>query len=383
MASDFLITAAFDGGNIEVVDASDASNIQLKIRKDGRADFMQWFYFRLLGARDQDCRLRILNAHEATYKDGYVDYRAAASYDRQHWFRVPNTTFDGTELVIRHRVAHDRVDYAYFAPYAMERHDDLIARALKDDRVRLESLGVTLDGQSIDYLQVGAAESGKPNFWWIARQHPGETMAEHWMEGFMERLLDDADPVAKSLVDRAVFHVVPNMNPDGSRRGHLRTNAAGTNLNRAWNAPSLKESPEVLGVRKRMEETGVDFFLDVHGDEGLPYNFIAGARSIPSVTERQVALLERFQSELATRSPDFQTEHGYPVPPPGKSNLAMATPWVAERFGCLSMTLEQPFKDTANHPMPDEGWSPRRARRFGAAVLDVVHVMYRDLRAEK
>lgn len=47
---------------------------------------------------------------------------------------------------------------------------------------------------------------------------------------------------------------VPNMNPDGSWRGHLRTNAAGANLNREWAAPSAQRSPEVLLVRTKMDQ---------------------------------------------------------------------------------------------------------------------------------
>src|SRR5690606_23531050 len=107
--------------------------------------------------------------------------------------------------------------------------------------------------------------------WVIGRQHPGETMAEWLIEGMLERLLDRNDPVARTLLEKASFHVVPNMNPDGSRRGHLRTNAAGTNLNRAWAAPSMEKSPEVFLIRERMQSRGVDFSLDVHGDEELPY----------------------------------------------------------------------------------------------------------------
>src|SRR3546814_2121331 len=59
------------------------------------------------------------------------------------------------------------------------------------------------------------------------------------------------------------------MNPDGSFRGHLRTNAAGVNLNREWHAPSLERSPEVHHVLERMKRTGVDFAMDVHGDESI------------------------------------------------------------------------------------------------------------------
>lgn len=41
---------------------------------------------------------------------------------------------------------------------------------------------------------------------------------------------------------------MPNVNPDGSIRGHLRTNAAGANLNREWKDPTLERSPEVVAI---------------------------------------------------------------------------------------------------------------------------------------
>ena len=34
--------------------------------------------------------------------------------------------------------------------------------------------------------------------------------------------------------------------------------------------------PQVYHVMKAMEATGCDLFVDVHGDEELTYNFIAG-----------------------------------------------------------------------------------------------------------
>ena len=70
-------------------------------------------------------------------------------------------------------------------------------------------------------------------------------MAQWWMEGFLTQLIDENSNAAKGLLERAVVHVMPNMNPDGSFRGHLRTNAVGSNLNREWLEPSMKRSPEV------------------------------------------------------------------------------------------------------------------------------------------
>src|SRR3546814_3783100 len=62
-------------------------------------------------------------------------------------------------------------------------------------------------------------------------------------------------------------------------------------------------SPEVLLVRDRMERSGVDFCLDVHGNEGLPYVFIAGADAIPSATDRQIRLREAFEAALQRANP--------------------------------------------------------------------------------
>jgi murein tripeptide amidase MpaA len=195
------------------------------------------------------------------------------------------------------------------------------------------------------------------------------------MEGALERLIDAHDPVGRSLRKRATFYVVPNMNPDGSRRGHLRTNALGVNLNREWHEPSLERSPEVFHVRNRMDATGVDFAMDVHGDEAIPHVFIAGFEGIPNWTDRQGELYHLFRDTLARRTPDFQTRHGYPVSSPGKANLSMSTNQLANRFGCIAATLEMPFKDNADLPDTAFGWSPERSKRLGAECLGALHEM--------
>ena len=290
------------------------------------------------------------------------------------------TTYKDCVLTIEHTPQSDAVWFAYFAPYTMERHSDLIARVQASPLVQLSVLGKTLDGQDMDLLQIGEPGPDKRICWAVARQHPGESMAEWWMEGFLDRLLKPDDAGASALLDKAVFCLVPNMNPDGSRRGHLRTNAAGANLNREWVEPTLESSPEVFLVRQRMHETGVDFCLDVHGDEALPYNFLAGMMGIPSLSDRQKALQADFDTALLAASPEFQTEHGYPSSPPGKGNLTMCANYVAEAFGCLSLTLEMPFKDNADRPDPEFGWSPGRCRAFGAAHIDAIAAVLDGLR---
>ena len=363
------ISCAFDSGAIEVVSsANETCNAHvLRIRRDSHADFRQWFHFRLSNARGRPCTLRFENAGACTYPSGWKDYRVAASYDRAHWFRVP-TAYDGTVMTVEHTPERDAVWYAYFEPYSLERHQALIGRAGDSPLARIERLGATVEGRDLDLVSVGSG--GEKTIWIIARQHPGESMAEWFVEGLIDRLLDPADPVARRLLEGARFEIVPNMNPDGSVRGNLRTNAAGANLNREWMNPGMESSPEVFLVRKRMQATGVNAFIDVHGDEALPYVFVAGGEMLPNFTPEQAREQGDFIADFKRASQEFQDVHGYGAGKYQEDALKLASKWVAHTFGCLSLTLEMPFKDNANLPDPQVGWNGMRSRKLGAAMLE-------------
>eukprot|EP01052_Picozoa_sp_SAG31_P051144 SAG31_NODE_12006_length_978_cov_1.377702_1_plen_184_part_00 len=91
-------------------------------------------------------------------------------------------------------------------------------------------------------------------------------------------------------------------------------------------------------------------------------------------------------------SPDFQTTYGYDFAPgqdaphvaaPGSAMPATVnTSQMAHRFDCLAVTLEMPFKDAANNPMPDRGWSPKRCSIFGAAMVTAMRWIVPHLREE-
>ena len=377
------ITANFDAGNIDVISLEDKKDIQLAIRPDVGEEFFQWFNFRLSGEIGEQYVLNIVNAGEASYLEGWENYQAVASYDREYWFRLPTTYKDG-KLTIVAELECDTIQIAYFAPYSYERHQDLLAAVQTHPLVSVEHLGETLDKRDLTLLKIADGDSSsdksKRNIWITARQHPGETMAEWLVEGLLYSLLDSDNATAKLLLDKANFYIVPNMNPDGSVRGHLRTNAVGTNLNREWLNPSLEKSPEVFHVINKMEATGVDLFYDVHGDEALPYVFLAGSQGTPSYNDRLARLRDKFSDVLKLASADFQSEFGYDIDAPGTANMTIATHWVAERFDCLANTLEMPFKDNDNVPDANTGWSPERSVKLGEASLVAMLAVVDELR---
>ena len=214
------ITSNFDSGNIQTAKI-DGTQVDLNIRSEpftegtDKACHAQWYHFKASNlVVGKKCTFRILNAGKCSYAPGFVGYRSCCSYDHETWFRIP-TDYNESDGVMTFSLTpeQDTVWFAYFAPFSYEEHQRLIARCQQSPLARVKSLGHSLDGRDLDLVTVG---TGKLKAWFTARQHPGESQAEHWMDGFLARLLDPDDALAKRLRALCTFYVVPNVNPDGS-----------------------------------------------------------------------------------------------------------------------------------------------------------------------
>lgn len=378
--SSLHISSDFDSGNIQVLDTSNPLQVKLAIKPDTKSPHFQWFHFKVDGLTPGHTHhFQLSNASQSSYNKAWDGYQAVASYDQENWFRVPSD-FDGTSLNIHFAAEQPQAWLAYFEPYSRARHDQLIKNALQWSGCELLATGKSVEGRDIQLLRKGSGASHKRKIWIIAQQHPGEHMAEWFMEGLLERLEQGSDPQMRKLLDYADLYLIPNMNPDGAFHGHLRTNANGQDLNRAWQKTSPQVSPEVFFALEQMSQYGVDLFLDIHGDEEIPYVFTAGCEGNPGYTQRLATLEERFRTHLSALTKDFQTTHGYTRDEPGQANMTLACNSVGQRFDCLSLTLEMPFKDNNDAPDPQTGWDGKRSKQLAKDVLTTLSTMVRELR---
>mmetsp|Transcript_12575 Transcript_12575/g.13471 ORF Transcript_12575/g.13471 Transcript_12575/m.13471 type:complete len:492 (+) Transcript_12575:10-1485(+) len=421
-SSKISISDAYDGGNIEhvnqnkvVTEGKQEKNllVSLRIKPDPyteleKVSHMQYFSFRsTLHTPDDESnddhddkisvKYQILNAGEASYSkawDGSTVFYSKTVGDPDSWRREETTRFEHGSLVWDHVYSKnsESVYFSYFPPFSYARHLDLVEKCSKYSDVF--SLGQTLEGRELECVRVGTGESIG---WIIHRQHPGEHMAEFYAEGLLKRLVGydsqgDTDGLVRRLLSMYTLYVVPSMNPDGAAAGHLRTNAGGANLNREWcdsvdkdySAPSLKRSPEVYHVLEKMKETGCNVFCDIHGDEEIPYNFLAQP-CVPNWGLRLKSLHGAFLAAYCRANPDMQQDFGYEPSEfvEGDTILNIANDQIAHRFDCLSVTLEMPFKDCWSNPDAERGWSPARSRSLGASLCEPLFYIHSYLHLDE
>ena len=359
------ITADFDGGNV-IVDKVKGSSASLRIRPDSNAPFFQWFYFRAEGVAGETRQFAIINAAQASYPGAWPRYRVLASADHINWRRLPTHYMNGV-LTFTHEKAPETASYAFFVPYPETRRRALLTVATGTPGVERRSIGRTLQDRSLDMLVFGE-ETGGERIWVIARQHAGEPMAEWAAEGLVRRLLDPDDEVATELKAKTTISVIPNANPDGSALGNLRANADGVDLNRDWKE-AASASPEVAAIKRAVAHEGVDYFIDLHGDETRPYIWV-----VPSAVHLDPSAARKalhFVLELARLQPELQ-------PPPvgiegeDAAEAGMSVNYIATTFGCPAWTLELPFPEV---PGFGDSLLADGCMRFGRSCIEALNVV--------
>lgn len=378
------IFSDFESASIDILACDSPDNIWLALKSDNRSDNRQWFYFKLEGHVGTSVRVRIEDILESSFPDGWKEYRVLASYDQNEWFRL-STTIENSDLMIQFMLEQSEIYLAYYVPYSITRAEQLRHKILQSERVEIFTIGRSILERNIELFRIGSPDERKKKIWMVARQHPGETMAQWCIEGVLEALAE-GESFSQRLLDDAVIYVVADMNPDGGALGNHRTNAAGMDLNRQWGLQDQSASPEVQAVQEMMAETGVDVFIDVHGDESIPFVFMMGSDGCG----RLKAQANNFKSLLQSVNTDFQTLYDYGNLPGENSACAAesagkvaccctgnaattastkARDYVEKQYRCLSLLLEIPFLEIAGASADSGTWPVEGVKGLGSSLV--------------
>ena len=273
------ISQDFPSGNIKVV-TSEPHHVLLELERDPylniyKNKYDNWFYFRVdnmsVDNMSVDTSFTIQNIR--TYAacqpstNDWVGFHVCYSYDNKTWHRITTTTDCGDSnkktATINWQIMPTKPTmwFAYYVPYPFSKTQKLFKHA--------ETIARTVEGRPILLQRYG---HGPTKVWLISGQHPGETIHAWILEGFVKRLLERKH----ELFPKYTFYIVPNANPDGNVLGYTRVNASGTNMNRDW---AETKSPEIKGIKHKMDELGFDLVFDLHGDEGARKHFFTSSHN--------------------------------------------------------------------------------------------------------
>lgn len=325
------INDQFDGGSIDCVSVN-AQTARLRLRSDRNAEFFQWFWFQIRDVRGNPIHIE-LDIRNASF-GGLTDYSPFIRSPSGNWERRSALTRNGV-LYLTLPQSIGWTDIAYFQPYTWSDYRNFADGLQLETSARIDQLGSSIEGRSIDRIRIeGTASKGKA-VWVTARQHPGEVMGSHFIEG----LIGEAIRYRQNGRLNIDLNIVPMVNPDGVCHGNIRTNAAGVDLNRAWNASPSIDAPEVAAIIRSMEQHKPILFLDVHGVEDMDCCFLQPPEGDFGQTIELRATFEAFESDLIARTPHIQNQQRFAY----SGDPAIASNWTTEKFGCLGVTLEMPF----------------------------------------
>jgi hypothetical protein len=290
---------------------------RLEHDQDGINTALTWFYGRLENTAHREVTLVATGLDYTVYKGRrgtILPYERNTvpvfSYDREHWQRFTDCSFDeeAREFRMRQVFSRDPVWVAYTIPYTLSRLEGLLAEVGSHPEVSVEILGRSVEGRPLYLVTVAGPtppESERPVVWIATRQHSFESGGSWSVEGLLRWLTSD-DPEAARLRRRVVFRVCPMLNPDGVVRGGTRFNARGVDLNRHWhesdplsNDPAA--APEIGLVKRALESwtksNRLDLWINIHNNDMVWNEDGDYIRFAPAAREGEARRLEEILRE--------------------------------------------------------------------------------------
>jgi hypothetical protein len=137
-------------------------------------------------------------------------------------------------------------------PYRLSDLDRLLAAIRDNPRVKIDSIGKTVEGRELEIVRIGNPRA-RYRVFLRARAHPWEASSSWVAQGLIQRLLLE-DEQSRKYLERYCVYILPIANKDGVVRGRTRFNLHGKDLNRDWDKPADPQlAPENCALQQWLE----------------------------------------------------------------------------------------------------------------------------------
>ncbi|MFZ1731484.1 MAG: M14 family zinc carboxypeptidase [Bacteroidota bacterium] len=177
----------------------------------------------------------------------------------------------------------------------------------------IDVIGSSVQGRPLYHMVFTnpASQHPKKRIWIHARTHPIESESSFVARAVVEELLSGS-ALGNLLLDNAIIHVLPMLNPDGVELQWARENANGVDLESNWGAAAPE--PEVEALRRHLtalmnSHSPVEVALNLHSAYNCKRYFVYHA--VEGTSEVFSQLEQRFINYARARFPGGIEPYNY------------------------------------------------------------------------
>lgn len=205
----------------------------------------------------------------------------------------------------------------------------------------IDVIGSSVQGRPLYHMVFTnpASKLPKKRIWIHARTHPIESESSFVARAIVEELLGGS-ALGNLILDNAIVHVLPMLNPDGVELQRARENAHGVDLESNWNAAAPE--PEVQALRRHLialmgSSAPIDVALNLHSAYDCKRYFVYHAAA--GTSEMFTQLEQRFINFARARFPGGIQPYDYFVSWTGGTPDRYPESWYWLNYGADVMAL--------------------------------------------
>lgn len=295
----------------------------------------RWYFFRIEGVKGKQIFLNFHNSEAI---------RPFYSYDGVNFQRFEQGE-NSSKGLLNKIYTKDTVYISHFIPYTYSRLSNKIDQWKKSEFVKYQEIGKSQMNVPIHMLTITDSrvpDNNKKRIWIHGRAHPSEQPCSWHLEAMIDELTSGSE-YSKSLLAKAVFYIVPFINPDGVIGGYSRSTSTGINVEINWDREDSLTTPEVKALKRKLaeltSEKPIDLFLNMHSQISNSVTYwIHTAESTSDKTFKNLLLLSNL---TINDNPYFSSKDQ------SFSGVAprYAEGWMWNRFGdkTVAITFETPY----------------------------------------